>query len=80
MSDETNTPEAPKGKTMQEMINSIDITQVTPEQIISEIMASIQHLATSAAIGYGILARLKVAEIAAKAGEPEVVTPELEVV
>ena len=69
-----------KRQTMQELIDSIDITKVTAEQITSEIMAGIQHLATSAAIGYGILARIKISEIAANAGEPEVVTPELEVV
>lgn len=71
-SDVSETPAAlltenQKPQTMQELIDSIDITKVTEEQIISEVMAGIQHLATSAAIGYGILSRIKIAEIAANA-------------
>jgi hypothetical protein len=85
MSEETNTPEAQTEKTapksIQELVENIDITDVTLDQIFRELIQSIQNVAIAAQIGLGIAERIRLREIAAESTEEApVVTPELEVV
>lgn len=48
-----------KPKTMQELVDSVDLTGATPDTIILELIGEIQKLAYSATIALGLLARLK---------------------
>ena len=92
MSDETNTPEtdtpatpAPEKaapKSLNELVASIDIADVTIDQIFRELIQSIMNVATAAQIALGIAERIRLRDLAAESSSEEtpVVTPELEVV
>jgi len=81
MSEETNTPEKTAPKSIKELVDNIDITDVTLDQIFRELIGSIQNVAIAAQIGLGIAERIRLRELAAESTEEApVVTPELEVV
>ena len=75
-------PEKTAPKSLPELVASIDIADVTMDQIFRELIQSIMNVATAAQIALGIAERIRLRDLAAESASEEtpVVTPTLEVV
>jgi hypothetical protein len=75
-------PEKTAPKSLEELVASIDIADVTIDQIFRELIQSIMNVATAAQIALGIAERIRLRDLAAESASEEapVVTPEFEVV
>jgi hypothetical protein len=79
MSEDTNTQEtapaeAPKPTSIQELVSSIDLTNVSTHEIIVDLIGGIQQLAIRGQIALGLLERLNASDVAEEA-TPEVTEP-----
>jgi len=77
----TETPETPAAEqtgaseqtqppTMREIIDNVDITNISGNEIVSDIVAGIQQLAMRATIGLGILERIALRDSAGNEEAP----------